>query len=327
MCCGLKPSHPEPHSLRPQPINLNIIRNGGIHSRSLLCSRSRLSVRSWRLCSLPGTVDAAPVRDDEDRLLKGCNHHEGCVFKKEQILNWGGAITLALLSTELWPSKVHVFCPLWKMDHHSGLWCARRPFCVMHTVSKITFVSNPGDTLNNTEKLPARWKKQWRGEIWLHRVTFRGKNSFLKPFWRSPVSKTRIQIQCRVTLSPLWLGALRVVRCHRSQIFIVEFSPLPFKLTVALFSHTASWVTPTGDNSPRSFRGVVFTLQLQSPACLNSASHLLQKLSPTFHQPVTSPLYTPTALSRKSFVTWFGQPSSPLPPAPPLAFLCLKHDF
>lgn len=77
VCCGLKPSHPEPRSLRPQPINPNIIRNGGIHSRILLCSPSRLSLHSWRLCLLPGTVDAAPVSDDEVRLLRGFNHHEG----------------------------------------------------------------------------------------------------------------------------------------------------------------------------------------------------------------------------------------------------------
>lgn len=78
VCCGLKPSHLEPHSLRPQPINLNIIKNGGIHSRNRLCSPSRLGVHSWRLCLLPGTADTAPVSDDEDCLLRGCNHHEGC---------------------------------------------------------------------------------------------------------------------------------------------------------------------------------------------------------------------------------------------------------
>lgn len=135
VCCGWKLSHPEPHSLRPQPINPNIIRNCGIHSRNLLSSRS---VRSWRLCLLPWTVDVVLVSDDEVRLLRGCNHHEGCGWnpseKARKPESWS-AITPALLSTELWPSKVHVFMPLWKMDHHSSLWCAHWPFRVMHAVS------------------------------------------------------------------------------------------------------------------------------------------------------------------------------------------------
>lgn len=67
--CGLKPSHPESHSLRPQPINANIIRNCGIRSRKLLWSPSRLGVHSWRLCLLPGMVGTVPVSDDEVRLL------------------------------------------------------------------------------------------------------------------------------------------------------------------------------------------------------------------------------------------------------------------
>lgn len=105
------------------------------------------------------------------------------------------------------------------------------------------------------------------------------------------------------------------------------FQSSAFQPTLALFPHTALRVTLTSDNGPRSSRGVVFTLQLQSPACLNPVSHLLQKLSPIFHQPVTSLLYTPTALSRKSFVTQFGQSSPPLPHAPPLCLPVPKAWF
>lgn len=113
------------------------------------------------------------------------------------------------------------------MDHHSGLWCARRPFCVMHAVSKITFVSNPGDTKQH-QKASCKMKRAMEGRN-LTAVIFRGKKKLFWSLSEVLVSKTRIQIQCRFTLSPLWLGALWVVWCHRrSCIFLVDFSPPPF---------------------------------------------------------------------------------------------------
>lgn len=145
----------------------------------------------------------------------------------------------------------------------------------------------------------------------------RWENGFLKPFRWSPVSKSRIQIQCRATLWVVW--------CHRrSHIFIVEFSLLSFRprWPVIFPTQPSKW-PPTGVNGSW---GAVFTLRLQSPACFTPVSHLLPKLSPTFHQPVTSPTTPPPRCPKSHLSPGLDNPAL-LALLHPSTLLWLKHDF
>lgn len=151
--CGVKPSHPEPHSLRPQPINPNIIRNAGIHSRNSFCSVSWLPVHSRGLCLIPETRTALTKVAG---LVYFAHVYEVTMKDPQNSSNkhWpmerSNSPQLASpLNCE--PLKFMSSSSLKKRSSFGAL--VQWPTFPCDT--KITFVSIPGETRNNNRKLPA----------------------------------------------------------------------------------------------------------------------------------------------------------------------------